>query len=281
MKKNLFLLTLLVFNTLAFSQVGIDTSNPQGSFNVDGAKDNPASGTPTAAQQANDFAVTSTGQIGIGTTAPDPSAFLEINTAGTTTKKGFLPPRVALLNPTDGVTITLPAKGLVVYHTGTTLNGEGMYVNIGTAAAPVWALLQMVSNSFGSVTGKFSYAGIPNPSITTTVGNLEFRINEDPGNIYLQMRMTSPPPVTTTYSCNRISWFNGNITSALFTITFTAANYNTWQNYASGQKIGQTTFSFLTYISSIQNPLFYESRLNASYSGPASTQFWSQAVTVY
>jgi hypothetical protein len=49
-----------------FAQVGINTSNPQATFHVDGSKDNAASGTPTAAQQSNDFAVTSSGNLGIG-----------------------------------------------------------------------------------------------------------------------------------------------------------------------------------------------------------------------
>ncbi|WP_123912695.1 hypothetical protein [Chryseobacterium pennipullorum] len=52
------------------AQVGINTSNPQGVFNIDGAKDNPATGTPNASQQANDVAVTTAGNMGIGLTAP-------------------------------------------------------------------------------------------------------------------------------------------------------------------------------------------------------------------
>lgn len=52
------------------AQVGIQTSNPQGVFNIDGAKDNPATGTPSTAQQANDVAVTTAGNMGIGITAP-------------------------------------------------------------------------------------------------------------------------------------------------------------------------------------------------------------------
>ena len=54
----------------AFAQVGIGTTNPQGVFNIDGTKNNAASGAPTATQQANDFVVTSAGSVGIGTTAP-------------------------------------------------------------------------------------------------------------------------------------------------------------------------------------------------------------------
>lgn len=70
MKKNLIILCLMTVSSLAYSQVGINTPNPQGTFHIDGAKDNAETGTPTAAQQANDFTVTSTGNVGVGTTAP-------------------------------------------------------------------------------------------------------------------------------------------------------------------------------------------------------------------
>lgn len=76
MKKNLIILCLITVSSLAHSQVGINTPNPQGTFHVDGAKDNAETGTPTLAQQANDFTVTSTGNVGVGTTAP--SAKLDV-----------------------------------------------------------------------------------------------------------------------------------------------------------------------------------------------------------
>lgn len=69
MKKN-FTLAMIFFSVIAFSQVGINTPNPQGILHVDGAKDNPATGSPTDAQQANDFTVTSAGNVGIGNTTP-------------------------------------------------------------------------------------------------------------------------------------------------------------------------------------------------------------------
>ncbi len=73
---------LLPFISLSLSaQIGVNTSNPQGVFNVDGQKNNPATGTPTVAQQQDDFVVTQQGRVGIGTTAP--TAKLEINN-GTT-----------------------------------------------------------------------------------------------------------------------------------------------------------------------------------------------------
>ncbi|WP_262483947.1 hypothetical protein [Chryseobacterium sp. Leaf405] len=42
MMKQFFTTFSLLATGLAFSQVGINTSNPQGAFHVDAAKDNPA-----------------------------------------------------------------------------------------------------------------------------------------------------------------------------------------------------------------------------------------------
>lgn len=106
---------VILFSQGVSSQIGISTSNPQGTFHVDGAKDNAATGTPTAAQQVNDFIVTSIGSVGIGTTTPDNSAKLDV----TATNKGALLPRIPLTSATDQTTIPSPAIGLLVYNTGT------------------------------------------------------------------------------------------------------------------------------------------------------------------
>lgn len=120
MKKIILLIAGFAFVSM-YSQVGINTSNPQGIFHVDGAKDNAATGTPTLLQQANDFVVTSTGNVGIGTTTPNASAILDINVDGLASgnKKGLLGPKVALTSQTDQVTIPSPATGLLVYNLGT------------------------------------------------------------------------------------------------------------------------------------------------------------------
>lgn len=72
MKKTVLLAVMItsLFSVKIQAQVGIQTANPQGAFNIDAAKDNPATGAPTAAQQVNDISVTTTGSMGIGTTAP-------------------------------------------------------------------------------------------------------------------------------------------------------------------------------------------------------------------
>lgn len=77
---------MIFFCVIAFSQVGINTPNPQGILHVDGAKDNPATGSPTDAQQANDFTVTSAGNVGIGNTTP--LSNLHIKNRGTATGIG-------------------------------------------------------------------------------------------------------------------------------------------------------------------------------------------------
>lgn len=76
MKKILYILFLLLGFSIAFSQVGIGTSNPETSAALDIDVDN---------LPAND-------------------------------KKGLLLPRVSLLNNTDAITISNPAAGIIVYN---------------------------------------------------------------------------------------------------------------------------------------------------------------------
>ncbi|SEW47288.1 hypothetical protein SAMN05421841_3486 [Chryseobacterium wanjuense] len=70
-KRMLFISSLYLLGFGRYeAQIGIQTSNPQGTFHIDGAKDNAATGVPTLAQQANDVAVTPSGNVGIGTVSP-------------------------------------------------------------------------------------------------------------------------------------------------------------------------------------------------------------------
>jgi hypothetical protein len=71
------ILGLFSIPLITFSQTGINTENPQGVFHIDGAKDNVLSGIPTAVHQVNDFIVTPSGKVGIGTISPQ--AALDIN----------------------------------------------------------------------------------------------------------------------------------------------------------------------------------------------------------
>lgn len=123
MKKSVFLFTTL-FSVLSFGQVGINTENPQGIFNVDGKSSpettNPKTGIPDPLQASDDFVITSSGSVGIGTISPDPSAILDVNTDGASNgnKRGFLGPKVSLESNTDQTTIANPAIGLLIYNLG-------------------------------------------------------------------------------------------------------------------------------------------------------------------
>ncbi|EJL70318.1 hypothetical protein [Chryseobacterium populi] len=77
MKKLLLLACIILGIQKIQSQVGINTPNPQGILHVDGAKDNNTAGVPTLAQQANDFIITSSGNTGIGTTAPNSTLVID------------------------------------------------------------------------------------------------------------------------------------------------------------------------------------------------------------
>ena len=82
MKKNIIISIGLLLSGFSYSQVGINTANPQGIFNIDGGKDNPTTGSAhTDAEQLNDFTVTAAGNVGIGKIAP--STKLHITTGGT------------------------------------------------------------------------------------------------------------------------------------------------------------------------------------------------------
>ncbi|KFF24000.1 hypothetical protein [Chryseobacterium vrystaatense] len=80
MKRN-FSIFYMFASVLSFAQVGINTSNPQTVYHVDGGKDNPLTGVPTAAQQLNDFVVTSAGNVGIGTIVPQKKLDIDANNA--------------------------------------------------------------------------------------------------------------------------------------------------------------------------------------------------------
>ncbi len=84
-RRLLFSLPMVLNFNIAYSQFGIDTPNPQGVFHIDGAKNNPTTGTPTTAQTTDDIIIKSTGNVGIGNI--NPSTKIEItsdvaNTSG-------------------------------------------------------------------------------------------------------------------------------------------------------------------------------------------------------
>jgi hypothetical protein len=116
MKKNVILGCFLMLSSIAYSQVGINTANPQGIFHVDGAKDNPVTGLPTTAQQSNDFIVSNSGNVGIGTIAP--AAKLDVNG------------NIKITDGTQGVNkiLTSDANGVAKWQSPATLPGVASVV---------------------------------------------------------------------------------------------------------------------------------------------------------
>ncbi|WP_147474464.1 hypothetical protein [Chryseobacterium nematophagum] len=113
--KNLFLILTLTINGCALSQVGINTVNPQATFHIDGAKDNPTTGIPSNTAQSNDFVVTQAGKVGINTITPTStlsnegsfqSAYKEVMASYELTDKDYF---VTYTGNTVGDVITLPA----------------------------------------------------------------------------------------------------------------------------------------------------------------------------
>ncbi len=127
---NFFLTVSFLFcYTEGFSQVGINTKNLQGIFQVDGAKDNPLSGTPAPNQQLNDFIVTADGTVGIGTV--NPTSKLTID-SGTNNQSGMkLTNLTASSPPYNGATTTIAVKsdGVVVPISSTVCVPEFYYAN--------------------------------------------------------------------------------------------------------------------------------------------------------
>lgn len=85
-------------------------------------------------------------QTGIGTTTPNASAKLDVSS----TNKGFLPPRISLIDAYDQTTISSPATGLLVYCKGDAGLAAGYYFWNGNA----WATIATAGGS-GSVAAEF------------------------------------------------------------------------------------------------------------------------------
>ncbi len=127
-----FALTFAMFSTI-YGQVGVNTSNPQGSFHIDGkssaATTNPTSGIPSATQLTDDFIVKSTGQMAIGTT-PNDYSMLTIKSLDK--QRGIMIPDINLtsntldLNSDGDSDVSNQPIGLMIFNTGTTFS-QGYY----------------------------------------------------------------------------------------------------------------------------------------------------------
>lgn len=140
------------------------------------------------------------GQVGIGTSSPDPSAILELNVNSFSdgSKKGFLGPKLSLKSNTDISTIPSPAIGLLVYNTGqeTTFPYNGYVFWNGTE----WRTLAGASLGIGTI-GSFVCNNVSlTPSIYTQGvaynGTLSVPYTNGNGGVYADQSITSTNGLT-------------------------------------------------------------------------------------
>lgn len=157
------------------AQVGIRTSNPQATFHIDGAKDNPSTGAPTSAQIANDVIFTALGEIGVGTLSP--ATKLDVRSAnntdnaigiGETTQTAAVAGAGAMrYNPlnggkmqySDGVVwqdlISAPTKAVVVANIQAANFAIKIPYQVSTGIAG-WNEISDPTTNFNSATGVFT-----------------------------------------------------------------------------------------------------------------------------
>lgn len=146
MKKS-FIIPILIINSYCVAQVGINTSNPQGIFHIDGKKDNPSNASPTTTQQLNDFTVDQNGNVGIGTT--EPKIKFEVITGGTSVspKSGF---KLVDGTENDGFALTSNSAGVgtwqpikIQYRVLSPL-GVGSYIHPASTLTPKYTGVSIV-----------------------------------------------------------------------------------------------------------------------------------------
>lgn len=204
MKKHLFITLLVISSSLVYSQVGINTPNPLGSFHVDGGKDNPLTGLPSAMQSANDMVVDAYGKVGIGTVIP--TAQLEINGNNST----------GLIKIVDGN------------------QGVGKVLTSDTDGLATWK--DSVTDTTGSLIKKIKYEGAAaDANKTVVIDNLEFRLR----NNIPEARFTSSISTNTVITYHLGQFYQGNgYEYGNFTRTFNPANWSVWQNVAAASSDG-------------------------------------------
>ncbi|MGN7867175.1 hypothetical protein [Chryseobacterium sp. 22458] len=155
-KHKLLILPFCFLTNTFYAQVGTGTSIPLGSLHVDGAKDNPASGTPTPAQLSNDFIVNkTTGFIGAGVL--NPLVQLDMRSAGSENSLGL---------GTTSMLAAVAGAGATRYDVNNIPVGAKIQVSDGA----VWNKVYLAPQKSVVVVRKIISQSIP-PATPTTIIN--------------------------------------------------------------------------------------------------------------
>lgn len=145
--KIILLALVMVLSASAYAQSsGTNTKAPKGALHVDSKKNNTA--TPTAAEEADDFIVTSTGNVGIGNTSPTVKLLIDNGTNGAAIK---------IVDGTQQVGRVLTSD----------VNGVGTWTNVPAFTATVLGTFTATSVNSNSGSGSYVYSGV---SITLPIG---------------------------------------------------------------------------------------------------------------
>lgn len=193
--KTLVLPCCFLINALN-GQVGMGTNNPQGILHVDGAKDNSASGAPTATQVSNDFIVNkTTGFIGAGVL--NPQVQFDIRSAGTENALGL-------------GTTTMSAATAGAGATRYDVNNIPVGAKIEVSDGAVWHKAYIAPQKAVIVVRKIVSQSIPSASATTIINWNEVR---DMSNSFDPSSGEFTAPRNGTYTFLLTFNFNGAVIS--------------------------------------------------------------------
>jgi hypothetical protein len=156
--------------------------------------------------------------VGIGTTTPNPSAKLDIQS----NNSGVLVPRMTAAQRNA---IANPATGLLVFVT----DNNSFYFNSGTPATPTWISLSTGFNGWGT-TGNAGTNPANNFVGTTDNSDLTFRVNNQKSGLIQNSPTVGGPPFGNT-SFGYLSLANRTDGSGNTAIGHLALNATTWNSF--------------------------------------------------
>ncbi|RWU05647.1 hypothetical protein [Pedobacter chitinilyticus] len=138
-----FLFTILSFGSFA-QQTGIKTKKPKGPLHVDAKKNTPATGTPTAVEEEDDFIVDADGKVGVGTVSPSVKLHLKsANSPAITLQDGTQGAGKVLGSDANGVGTWITPPLSKTGKLGNFPSGAFTYPVANGTSTPVYSLLSI------------------------------------------------------------------------------------------------------------------------------------------